>query len=566
MASGSIGLAGARPSAEGASGGHINDDIDLDEVDPTGRARRAAETARVGKPPLTRKRKAIKWTAIGVSTALVLVLAIGAFVILQLTGNIKHTSLLQNGVTQSPEPTDKYGRSPLNILVIGSDSRDNPADCKIGGDCGPGENADVEMVVHLSADRSNATVMSIPRDTLVDLPHCTDAQNNTSGGGYRGQINASLQWGPSCTVTAVHDLTGLTIDHFIMVDFVGVETMSQALGGVQVCVSNKMYDPDSGLRLNQGNNMVEGASALAFVRTRHGFYDGSDLGRENAQHYFLSAMIREVRSSMNLADFTTLYKVADAATKAVTVDDGLSGITGLEGVAITMNRVPTDRISFVTMPWNLDPTNQSRVLPAQPSAGQMFQNILNDVPYSATSKTASKAPAGPTASSKATTQSSQQQPPATPTVAVDKGQVHVQVLNASSVPGRAGTVKDGLVNDGFSFASVGGNATSAVTTKVYYPSNRADSAATVANALGLPTSALVESASYSQVTVVLGADWTSGTTFGGGSASGASASGSGTSTTSALPTAAASAPAVSALTNASTTGGCVPVNPPYIVH
>ena len=563
-----MGVAGSRIDANGVPDGHINDDIDLDEVDPSGRARRAAEAARVGKAPLSRKKKAIKWTAIGVSTTLVLILAIGAFVILQLTGNIKHTALLQNGVTQAPEPTDKYGRSPLNVLVIGSDGRNNAADCKIGGDCGPGQNADVEMVVHLSADRSNATVMSIPRDTIVTLPHCTDTANNTSGGGFRSTINTSLQWGPSCTVTAVHDLTGLTIDHFVMVDFVGVETMSNALGGVQVCVSNKMYDPDSQLRLNQGNNMVEGASALAFVRTRHGFYDGSDLGREKAQHYFLGAMIREVRANMNLADFTTLYKVADAATKALTVDDGLAGVTGLQGLAITMNRVPTDRISFVTMPWNLDPGNQSHVVPAQPSADEMFQNIQNDVSYSGGSSTTSKSAAPPPSAAKATTQAAQapqQQAPASPTVAVDKAAVHVQVFNGSGVSGRASTIKDALVNDGFSLASVGGNASSAATTKIYYPSTRSDSAATVANALGLPTSVLVESNSYSGVTLVLGADWTSGTSFGGGSASGSSGSGSGKPATSAPPTA-ASAPAVSSLTNASTTGGCVPVNPVYIVR
>ncbi len=567
-----VGVAGSRFGAEGAPlDGHINHDIDLDEVDPNGRARRAADAARIGRAPLSRKKKAIKWTAIGVSTVLVLILAIGAFVILQLTGNIKHTALLQNGVTQAPEPTDKYGRSPLNILIIGSDGRSNAADCKIGGDCGPGQNADVEMVVHLSADRSNATVMSIPRDTLVTLPHCTDTANNTSGGGFRSTINASLQWGPSCTVTAVHDLTGLTIDHFVMVDFVGVETMSAALGGVQVCVSNKMYDPDSQLRLNQGNNMVEGASALAFVRTRHGFYDGSDLGREKAQHYFLSAMIREVRANMNLADFTTLYKVADAATKALTVDDGLSGITGLQGLAITMNRVPTDRISFVTMPWNLDPSNQARVLPAQPDASKMFDNIQNDVSYTAATSTSKSA--APPASAKPTTQAPQNQPqqqpkqqaPATPTVAVDKATVHVQVFNGTTVSGRAASIKEALVNDGFSDASFGGNASSAATTKIYYPSTRSDSAATVANALGLPTSALVESNSYSQVTLVIGADWTSGTTFGGGSGSGSSGSG-GAGTTSAPPTTAASAPAVSSLSNAATTGGCVPVNPVYIVH
>src|SRR5436305_14862577 len=104
-----------------------------------------------------------------------------------------------------------------------------------------------------------------------------------------------------------------------------------------------------------------------------------------------------------------------------------------------MSRVPTDRISFVTMPWSLDPTNQARVLPLQPSADRMFQNIGNDVSYSAESKTSTAKAAPPPASAKATTQApqAQQQPPASPTVAVDKSQVHVQVFNASGVSGRA---------------------------------------------------------------------------------------------------------------------------------
>lgn len=535
-------------ASAGMVDGHVNEDVDLDELDPSGRARRAAAAGKGGgKGPSSRKRKVIKWTAISVSTILVLILGTAAYVIMHLTGNIKHTALLQNGTTQSPEPVDKYGRSPLNILVIGSDTRSNPADCAIGHDCGPGANADVEMVVHLSADRSNATVMSIPRDTMVTIPHCTDSTNHTSGGGFISTINSSLQWGPSCTVLAVHNLTGLTIDHFVMVDFVGVETLSNALGGVQVCVSSKMYDSNSGLRLNKGVNMVEGASALAFVRTRHGFYDGSDLGREKAQHYFLSQMIKEVRANMNLSDFGTLFKVADAATKALTVDDGLSGVSGLEGLATTMNRVPTNRISFVTMPWNIDPNSPAHVLVAQPSATQMFQNIQNDVSYSSSAAKAS-ASAGPSAAPST-------QAPATSAAPVNDAAVHVQVFNGSGVSGRASTIKDALVNDGFSLATVAGNHAAASTTKIYYPSTRSDSAAAVQRALGVPSSAMTESNAYSEVTVVLGSDWTSGTTFGGTAAAGAAA-----------PTTAASAPAVSSLSNAADSGNtCVPVNPYYIV-
>ena len=545
-----------RAGAATASGGGPGDgtgapDADPDEAGSSGGRRRGGSRGRGGPP--SRKKKILKWTAISVATTLVLILALGAYVIEHLTGNIKHTALLQNGVTQSAEPVDKYGRSPVNILIIGSDTRSNAADCHLGGDCGAGANADVEMVIHLAADRSNATVMSIPRDTQVLLPKCTDTANHTSGGGFMSSINTSLQWGPSCTVTAVHNLTGLTIDHFMMVDFSGVVTMSNALGGVPVCVSNKMYDSYSGLRLNAGTTVIQGQQALEFVRTRHGFYDGSDLGREKAQHYFLSAMIRQIRANMNLTSFTTLYKIANAATSALTVDDGLSGAENLVNLAVTMNRVPTSRISFVTMPWQLDPTNLNRVIVWQAQAQKMFENIRNDVPYSAqssgaaTPSTGTSGAASPAPSTQAAT-----------TVAVDKAQVHVSVLNGSGAAGRASSIKDALAGDGFSLATVGGNATPTSTTKIYYPSTRSDSAAAVAGALGVPSSALKESNAYSQVTVVIGSDWTSGSTFGGASA--------GTAGSATAPASgAATAPEDSSLLNASSTGGCVQVAPGDIV-
>jgi LCP family protein required for cell wall assembly len=540
---------GRRAGAASGAVGTVNEDLDLDEIDPSGKGRGRGKGGRPLTPRAARRKKIIKWTSIGVATTLVAVLGVGAYVVIHLSGNIKHTALLQNGVTQAPEPVDPYGNSPMNVLVIGSDTRDTAADCKLGGDCGTGANADVEMLVHLSADRSNATIMSIPRDTETTLPACTDTANKTStNGGEIGQINSTLQWGPSCTVTAVHDLTGLTIDHFIMVDFSGVIAMSDALGGVPVCVSNNMYDSYSGLRLHAGNNIVEGQTALEFVRTRHGFYDGSDLGREKSQHYFLSAMIRQVRAHMNLSDFTTLYGIANAATKALTVDDGLSGVTGLMGLATTMNKVPTDRITFVTMPWLYDPTNNNRVIAWQPEAGQMFANIKNDVPYSG----AHAATAGPASGTSASASPSAS--PSAGTPAVVDSEVHVQIENGSGVSGRAASISQALVAEGFADATENGNAGSTATTVVYYPSDRLQSAQAVVGALGLPASSLKESGSYSEVTVVLGSDWTSGSVFTGAVASAG-----------ATPSTAASAPADSSAENASQTGGCVPVSPEDIV-
>ena len=159
------------------------------------------------------------------------------------------------------EKADPFGRRAVNILLIGSDSRSDRADCKIGGDCGTGANADVEMVVHLSADRSNATVMSIPRDTIVNVPQCTGPSHHVYPALQGVQITSSLQdGGPGCTVATVHALTGITIDHFVMIDFSGVVNMSDDVGGVPVCVSANVSDPYSHLRLTSTH--VIGLQAL----------------------------------------------------------------------------------------------------------------------------------------------------------------------------------------------------------------------------------------------------------------------------------------------------------------
>jgi len=544
---------GAMPAA-----GNINADLDLDELDPKGRAARASAKRRRRAEP-GRKKKVLKYTALGTTGVVAAVVGVGAYVVAHLDGNIKHTALLPTGVTQQAETPDKFGNTAMNVLLIGTDARVSAADCKLGGDCsssGAG-NSDVLMVIHLAADRTNSTIMSIPRDTETTIPACGSSSS------YYGMINSSLANGASCTVATVHQLTGLTIDHYVEVDFSGVVTMSDALGGVPVCVSNTMYDKDSGLRLNAGTTTISGQQALEFVRTRHGFYDGSDLGREKAQHIFLSNMIRTLRSQASFTDIGNLYTIANAATKSVQVDDGLAGVTNLISLFDTMNKVPTNRVTFVTMPWELDPNNTNRVITNASEAQDMFTNIKNDVPYSSSSASSSatslKSEAD-SATSAATAEAAayQVEDAADSTSSVVTSQVHAEVLNGTGTAGRASTVAKALVAGGFSESNIStGNASTTSTTMVYYPSDRAQSAAAVAAALGIPSSRVQESSNYSEVAVVIGTDWASGTTYSSTTAS---------SSASPSTTAAASAPSSSSELNAATTGQCVQVASGDIVN
>ncbi len=196
-----------------------------------------------------RRRRVLRLLAFGLSVSVLLAAGAGALLYLRLDGNLRAMPLFGGvGGDAGTERPDAFGRTPVNVLVIGSDSRADPADCRLGGDCGPGRNADVEMVLHISADRSHATALSIPRDTVTDLPACRTPRGGIAAA-HRGPVNSTLQYGPGCTVAAVHTLTRIPIDHFVMADFAGVVRMSDAVGGVPVCVDRDVYDPYSHLKL-----------------------------------------------------------------------------------------------------------------------------------------------------------------------------------------------------------------------------------------------------------------------------------------------------------------------------
>ncbi|MGW4568903.1 LCP family protein, partial [Streptomyces sp. NPDC004561] len=447
---------------------------------PGGRAAaRAAARSRGGwgarrARPVPRGRRALKILGISLSTAIVVTAGAGWWFYEHLNGNIHSFSLDGKGGT---EKADAFGRTPINILVMGSDGRTSKTDCALGGGCSKtgvqtGSNADVQMVVHISADRSNATVMSIPRDTMTHVPACKDSENGQSTPGYYGQINSALQYGPACQVATVHQLTGIPIDHFIKLDFSGVVKMSDAVGGVSVCVSDDVYDTYSHLKLSKGDHTLKGVAALEFVRSRHGFGDGSDLGRTISQHIFLSSMIRKFKSAGTLTDPTAVYGLADAATKALTVDDGLGSINKLISLASDVNKVPTKRITFATMQTTDDPSNRNRVLVGQ-GAKTLFSTIAND--QSLTNGSGKKSSAA-SATAKATTP------------AVPASQIAVTVENGTTVTGRASAIATALTDQGFSSGTTTANApSSAASTTLTYGTGQKAEAQTVAKALGLPS-------------------------------------------------------------------------------
>ncbi len=466
---------------------------------PMGRA-----AMRKARRPRRRFLKIVCWTLAGV---LVVSLGGGYYLYSHLAGSIK-TEASYAGSDRAKavgtEKPDALGRTPLNLLLIGSDTRIGGDNCKDGGACkdAVGARADVEMLVHLSADRSNITVMSIPRDLYTDLPACTSEDGKTSTPGGFNQINSTLQYGPACTDMAVHKLTGISVDEFAMVDFTGVVAMSNALGGVNLCFTNKFYDINSGLKLTAGTHTLQGQAALQFLRTRDSFGDGSDnVGRTTATHVFFTDMINKLKNAGTLTNLPAMYKIANAAIKALTVSKELGTPAKLLDLAKNLNAVKADRITFTTMQNTPDtaPNMGSHVVEAA-GAKTLFKAIADD--QSLTTATGASTGVGTAATASAAP-------------AVKPADIAVSVWNGSGQNGQAGVVVAGLESQGFSHNSSANTLTpNAATSRLSYGPGRSAQAKAVAAVLGLPAKDVVQGTAAG-LKLVIGEDWTSGKTFPG---------------------------------------------------
>jgi LCP family protein required for cell wall assembly len=469
-------------------------------------ARRAARSAR------GRRNRILKYAA-GTTAFLVLAVAGGGYLYIQmLNSNIQKGSLNNGGTAHAaPSKPDRFGRVPLNILMIGSDGRNSAQDCSLGGACDNSlPHADVEMLVHLSADRSNASVLSIPRDTAVEISACTDPKGVLHPA-HRDIITASLNYGPGCTVNTWEDLTHIHIDHYMVIDFAGVVRMADAINGVQVCTKQNVFDSEittdaqgvkhdtgSHLELTAGKHTISGQQALEWLRTRHAWGDGSDIGRTKAQHLYLNSMVRSMKSLNTLLDPIKLNRLAVAATRSLSVDTGLGSVNALGDLALELNKVSTDRITTLTMPWAPDPADPGAHLVPTSDATTVFQMLANDIPLDKH---------GPSTSAK---------PSATATAAsapADRSTIAVAVQNGSGTTGRGRVLTEYLTAHGFSHAVLNTSPAQASTTTLTYGSGQKTAAEAVASALGLPAKALTASTSATRLRLVIGTDWTSGTSY-----------------------------------------------------
>ena len=375
----------------------------------------------------------------------------------------------------------------LNILLMGSDSREGQTSKQYGDpDVYTGERSDTTILLHLSADRSFATAVSIPRDTWVMLPECN--VNGETVGAFEAKFNTAFEiGGPGCTVKLVEQMTGLTIDNFAVIDFNGFKNVVDALGGVEVCLTEPASDPSSDLELPAGTSVVNGEQALSFVRARKTLSDGSDLSRIKRQQAFLSSMIREASSTGLLLNPVKLYATLDAATSGLTTDPGLADIDVLRELALSVRGMAPGDIAFLTMPW-VERGDGENVLVDEEGAAPLWTSIADDVPWIKPKKSASASK--PNASD----------------LTVQPEQVTIRVLNGSGVAGRAAEVAAALEAQGFAVAEIGdADRSDYATTEIRHDAASAEAARTVLAAL--PGATTVADDASPTITIVLGSTY-----------------------------------------------------------
>ncbi|MEV0634271.1 LCP family protein [Streptomyces sp. NPDC050619] len=447
-----------------------------------------------------RKRRSKARVALTICLSLLVLVGAGAgWLYLKLDGNI--TTFDSAGLSGNrPRAGSSKGE---NVLVIGSDARNDGNAALGGGDKNDVGRSDTTFLLHIYADHKHALAVSIPRDTLVTIPPCKVPGGSWTAAQPDTMFNAAYSVGqtatgnPACTQNTVEQLTGLRVDHTVVVDFKGFARLTEVVGGVKVCLPQDVYENDLNphrttpgkLLFKKGEQTVSGQRALDYVRIRHGIGDGSDIGRIKRQQAFVASLLKEVKSK-GLTP-VKLLPLADAATKSLTVDPGLGSADKLISFAMSLQDIDLHNTKFVTVPWRYE---GSRVAIVQPDADELFAALKADRTIDGKNADGKKTKPSATPSPS---------PSPSPTSAPVSGTgIDVAVYNGTTVTGLANRAAAALTADGF---TVTGTATATAqdhaTTLVEYGPGLESQAQTLVRAF---PGAGLEAVTGSGVSVVLG--------------------------------------------------------------
>jgi LCP family protein required for cell wall assembly len=290
------------------------------------------------------------------------------------------------------DPSDPFKDEPVNLLLMGTDIRDG-SNADIGGTVS-GMRSDTTMLVHIAADRKWIEIVSLPRDTFVDIPSC-QLPDGSQSQPYRDKFNASFEVGSghtslkhaaACTINTVNAITGVTVTNHAVVKMNGVIDVVDALGGVKMCLPEALHgDPRSArIDLPAGENRLDGKTAIQFLRVRKGtgmgLEMGSDLTRIERQQAFINATLRQILSAETLADPTKTFRLINAALGSLSADPDIADPGKVAGLAWSLREIDKRNIVMTKIPVYDTTEGTASGIGWGPEAAEIFQRMAADTP------------------------------------------------------------------------------------------------------------------------------------------------------------------------------------------
>src|SRR5579875_496262 len=324
-------------------------------------------------------------------------------------------------ITNGAPPTIGAMNGSFNVLLVGADNA--PGQTGWGASRDATLN-DVNILVHISADHRSGTVVSLPRDLVIPHPQCEDPKTHAVYSAMSAQpLNVAFsRGGLGCVVATVENLTGVKVPYAALFSFEGMVKMADAVGGVPVCVTKAIDDPDSGLKLPAGRSGISGRTALAYLRSRHGVGDGSDLSRIGSQQAYMSSLLRTMMSRDTFTNPGKLYGLAQAAAQNVRLSQSLASIDTIVTMALALKDMDLKHLVFVQYPTGADPENPNKVVPNTELADALMRRVRADL------VTKKKAAPSPSASASASASASPAKSTKAPSDVIDglRGQTAAQ--------------------------------------------------------------------------------------------------------------------------------------------
>lgn len=341
------------------------------------------------RTPVSGWRRGAKALAIVLTVAVVAAVAVGGFYAWSLSQRLQEAAVPLQDAPAQPPALSAYDEA-FSVLVVGTDECDDQVKEALGARCSDPENDgarnDVNMLVHVSTDPRRVTVVSFPRDLQIPIPECTAPDGTLFEGAFKAPINSSYEdGGLTCVADTVSELSGQSIPFAAKLSFGNVVNITDAIGGVEVCIGGDgIVDPDAGIDWEPGPRVVTGYDALAFLRTRKGIGDGSDLARIGNQQQYLSRLVNKLRSDEVLSNPGTLIALANTAVNNITPSESLADPIRIAQLAYTLKDVPFEDITFVQFPVVDDPDDPNRVIPDEAAAAVLWDALARNAPLALT--------------------------------------------------------------------------------------------------------------------------------------------------------------------------------------